>query len=304
MFYTLGSGLQTVGQSPAVPWRDMLIILTAEEFSALLSPEQLAGFKLPDMRHIRYCKADIEDGRLTGTIVRPHQTSQKQKAAFVFAMWQGNLLLIDEHSYCQHTAERLHQVTSKTPWTAGRVFCDLLEGLIKNDLEFLTSLEDKAARIEREILEDASFKNIDQQLIAFRKEVSAFSNYYLQLADMAEKLQEDTEDYFTDDEERRLKIFGERVSRLREEALMLREYAMQIREVYQAQIGIRQNEIMKLLTVVTSIFLPLSLIAGWYGMNFTYMPELHWPWAYPAVIGVSLAIAVGSMLFFKYKKFW
>lgn len=304
MFYTLGSELQTVSHDPQPPWREQLIILTVREFGALLSTDERLTFRLPDTRNIRYCKADIEDGRLTGTIARPHQTSQKQKAAFVFALWQGNLLLLDDHGYCLQAAERLRQVTTKVPWTAGRVFCDLLEGLIKNDLEFLSGLEDKAARIEREILEDASFKNIDQQLIAFRKEVSAFSNYYLQLADLSVKLQEDTEDYFTEDEERRLKIFGERVSRLREEALMLREYAMQIREVYQAQIGIRQNEIMKLLTVVTSIFLPLSLIAGWYGMNFAYMPELHWRLAYPAVIGVSLTIAVGSMLFFKYKKFW
>lgn len=304
MFYSFGSELQTVGQRPAVPWQDMLIILTAEEFRATLLPQQLAAVQLPDRKNIRCCKANQEEERLTGTIFRPHQSSREQKIAFVFAMWQGNLLLIDDHGYCLQAAERLSHVSSRLPWTAGRVFCDLLEELIKNDLEFLTSLEDKAAGIERDILEDASFKNIDQQLIAFRKVVSALSNYYLQLADLSVKLQEDTEDFFTDDEERRLKIFGERVSRLREEALMLREYAMQIREVYQAQIGIRQNEIMKLLTVVTSIFLPLSLIAGWYGMNFANMPELHWRLGYPAVIGVSLAIAVGCMLFFKYKKFW
>ena len=49
---------------------------------------------------------------------------------------------------------------------------------------------------------------------------------------------------------------------------------MQLREMHQTQVDIRQNEIMKFLTIVTTIFMPLTLIAGWYGMNFTYMPEI------------------------------
>ena len=263
-----------------------------------------AKIAMQAIKSIRFCKADIEAEHLTGTIARPHQASQKQKAAFIFSMWRGNLLLIDDYGYCRAAVERWQQLGSHQVWTAGRVLCDMLEALIENDLEFLNEWEDKAARIERSVLKDASFKHVDQQLIAFRKEVAAFANYYLQLADLAVKLQEDTEDYFTAHEERRLKIFGERVSRLREEALMLREYAMQIREVYQAQIGIRQNEIMKVLTVVTSIFLPLSLLASWYGMNFSVMPELHWRYGYPAVIAVSIIIVLGSIAFFKRKKFW
>ena len=59
---------------------------------------------------------------------------------------------------------------------------------------------------------------------------------------------------------------------------------------------------MTVLTVVTTIFMPLTLIAGWYGMNFHFMPELNWKWSYPVVIILSIAIAVGSLLFFKKKK--
>ena len=59
---------------------------------------------------------------------------------------------------------------------------------------------------------------------------------------------------------------------------------------------------MKTLTIVTTIFLPLSLLAGWYGMNFAYMPELRWKYGYPAVIGVSLLIILGSLWLWKKKK--
>ena len=59
---------------------------------------------------------------------------------------------------------------------------------------------------------------------------------------------------------------------------------------------------MTILTVVTTIFMPLTLIAGWYGMNFRYMPELDAVWGYPVIIIISILIVIGSLLFFKKKK--
>lgn len=59
---------------------------------------------------------------------------------------------------------------------------------------------------------------------------------------------------------------------------------------------------MTVLTVVTTIFMPLTLIVGWYGMNFRFMPELQWKWGYPVVITISVLIVSGSLWFFKKKK--
>lgn len=75
-----------------------------------------------------------------------------------------------------------------------------------------------------------------------------------------------------------------------------------MREAYQSRLSIKQNELMKLFTVVTVIFLPLTLIVGWYGMNFKFMPELYSPLGYPAVIFVSAAIVVWLIWYFKKKK--
>ena len=61
---------------------------------------------------------------------------------------------------------------------------------------------------------------------------------------------------------------------------------------------------MTILTVVSTIFMPLTLIVGWYGMNFKYMPELDIPIAYPIVLIVSVLIVVISIIFFKKKKFF
>ena len=77
-----------------------------------------------------------------------------------------------------------------------------------------------------------------------------------------------------------------------------------MRELFQAEIDIRQNHIMKILTIVTTIFLPLSLVAGWYGMNFAYMPELSWKYGYPAVIVVSALVTLICLLIMNKEKFW
>ena len=97
-------------------------------------------------------------------------------------------------------------------------------------------------------------------------------------------------------------MFTERVIRLQATVTGQREYVTQLRDLIQSQLDERQNRIMTVLTVITSIFLPLTLIAGWYGMNFRYMPELDWRWSYPAVLVVSVLIVVFCLVLFKKKK--
>ena len=139
---------------------------------------------------------------------------------------------------------------------------------------------------------------------ALRKETMAWYRYYSQLDDVACELRENENGFFTEEECGLFHLFEERVIRLRAESQMLREYESQIASEYQAQIDIGQNRIMKVLTVVTTLCLPLSLIAGWYGMNFSGMPELHWRYGYPAIIAVSAAIVALSLWICKKKKFW
>jgi magnesium transporter len=81
-----------------------------------------------------------------------------------------------------------------------------------------------------------------------------------------------------------------------------RETVSGIQEVYLASVSNRMNEVMKVLTIISTIFIPLTFIAGVYGMNFRYMPELGQSWAYPAVLGVMGLIFVGMLVFFKRKK--
>ena len=83
----------------------------------------------------------------------------------------------------------------------------------------------------------------------------------------------------------------------------LRDLVGGMTDLYLSMVGQRTNEVMKVLTIMASIFIPLTFMAGIYGMNFEVMPELHLPWAYPALWALMLAVA-GIMLWYFRKKKW
>lgn len=73
-------------------------------------------------------------------------------------------------------------------------------------------------------------------------------------------------------------------------------------DIYLSSVSNRMNQIMKVLTIIATIFMPLTFIAGIYGMNFEFMPELTWPWAYPLVLLVMVVIGISMLIYFRRKK--
>ncbi len=73
-------------------------------------------------------------------------------------------------------------------------------------------------------------------------------------------------------------------------------------DIYLSSISNRMNEIMKVLTIIATVFMPLTFLAGVYGMNFQYMPELEWRWGYPTLWGVMIVIALFMLMYFRRKK--
>ncbi|MDD3655271.1 MAG: magnesium/cobalt transporter CorA [Atribacterota bacterium] len=82
----------------------------------------------------------------------------------------------------------------------------------------------------------------------------------------------------------------------------LRDMVSSLLDIYLSSISNKMNEVIKVLTIIATIFIPLTFIAGIYGMNFQYMPELSWRWAYPAILFVMFIVGLGMFFFFKKKK--
>jgi magnesium transporter len=83
-----------------------------------------------------------------------------------------------------------------------------------------------------------------------------------------------------------------------------RELAANILDLYQSALANRMNEVMKVLAIISTIFIPLSFLAGIWGMNFEHMPELDEVWGYPAALGLMATVAFGLLAWFKYRKWW
>ena len=81
-----------------------------------------------------------------------------------------------------------------------------------------------------------------------------------------------------------------------------RELVAGLHDMYMTNISNKMNEVMKVLTIIATIFIPLTFIAGIYGMNFSYMPELSWKWSYPIVWGLMIIVTIGMIIYFRKKK--
>ncbi|SFE06727.1 magnesium/cobalt transporter CorA [Nitrosomonas sp. Nm166] len=106
-------------------------------------------------------------------------------------------------------------------------------------------------------------------------------------------------------QERTLRYYGDvydHVLRVTDSLESYRERISAMHDIYLSSISNKLNETMKILTIFASIFIPLTFIAGIYGMNFEYMPELKWRWAYPAVWVIFIMVGAGLLIFFKRKK--
>ena len=156
--------------------------------------------------------------------------------------------------------------------------------------------------LEESVIKNGRYSNVNEQILMYNKKLMSLRNYYEQLVSIGERLYENENGIFDEDKTYYFKTISDRADRLCAEINLFRENLVRLREAYQARLDLKMNNTMKLLTVITVIFLPLTLITGWYGMNFANMPELTSPYGYPAVIGISVAVAVICIVIFKKKK--
>lgn len=252
--------------------------------------------------NIHFCKLETHPNYLFGTFHIPVKKEHEKNLGFAFYILKGKLIFIDDTGLVQGHIKKILAEKLRRSYDLERFFFDFLMTLLDEDLIYLAALEKEITKMEESMVGE-EMKHFNHRMLYLKKEISRLYRYYSQLAELGESLCENEMEFFEKEKASVFRVFADRASRLQEETQVLREYAMQVQDVYQSEIGIRQNDVMKVLTIVTTVFLPLTLIAGWYGMNFEHMPELEWAYGYPVVIIASVVVVIITLLIFKKEKF-
>ena len=255
----------------------------------------------PDAVHIHNTKAEVNYDSLTGTFQLPDRQNLKERDfRFAFALDEKGVVFIDDTGREEQMIDAIRRTKRWRQPSLERFLYDFLEQIVDDDLTIMERYEAELNRIEDEVISGGKGDMV--RVNEIRSDMRVLLVHYEQIIDMTQELEENENGFFSEENLRYIHLFMNLLARRRDFAVSLRDYTMQVRDLHNAQLEVSQNRIMTLLTVVTTIFMPLTLIAGWYGMNFRYMPELEWRFGYPLVIAVSAAVVVFCLILFKKKK--
>ena len=282
--------------------RNYVAVLTTPEWERERDRFDMGIELEPDAGSIHNTKAEVNFDSLTGTFQIPDRNALKTRDyRFAFALDEKGVVFIDDTGKAEQMIDAIRHTRRWRQPSLERFLYDFLEQIVDNDLALMEQYEEELNRIEDAIVSEREKGNL-VRVNEIRSDMRVLLVHYEQIIDMTQELEENENGFFSEENLRYIHLFMNLMARRRDFAVSLRDYTMQVRDLHNAQLEVSQNRIMTLLTVITTIFMPLTLIVGWYGMNFRYMPELEWRLGYPIVIAVSIAVVVFCLILFKKKK--
>lgn len=304
MKYILNRCLSAVEESYTNPDETIVEIIYSDEYDERYRNEYHHEVLMDNLKSIQYCKVEMLRSCIIGTLLIPDKDNLTDgEFGLGFYIHKNHLVFIDDTMKIKSVLENLPEIKTPENTPAARFFLEFLEYIIKDDVIFLQRYEDKLVAIEEELL-DNDIDDFHREILKCRREILVLNSYYQQLMDMAESMSENKNYIFNHEDCRLFNVYEERIERMYDNTKLLREYTIQMREMYQSQIDISQNQTMKVLTVLTAIFSPLTLITGWYGMNFSVMPETSWKYGYLFVILICVMAVAAEIIYFKKKKWF
>ena len=258
----------------------------------------------PDLQDTGSTRAEVNYDSLTGGFNIPaRENVPGDNHVFAFSLDEKGVIFIDDEGFCNAVIRKIANTKRLVNPSLERFLYDFLEQIICDDRKMLESYDHTLDELEDQIL-DGNTEGVLEQIAEIRNDLRDLKIHYTQLIDVCQEFEENENHFFKDENERYFHLVAQRIERLLEMLLTLVDFTIQLREFCQSKIDEKQNRNLAFLTIISSIFMPLTLIAGWYGMNFKYMPELDKVWAYPLVFVVSVMIVVVCIVFFKKNKWF
>jgi len=177
----------------------------------------------------------------------------------------------------------------------------LVDAIVDNYFVILEKTGDEIEDIEEELITNPTpetlqlIHNLKREMIFLRRSIWPLREVISGLERGGSSLiKESTEIYLRDVYDHTIQVI--------DTIETFRDMISGVLDIYLSSVSNKMNAVMKILTIVATTFIPLTLIAGIYGMNFKYMPELEWRWGYPVILVVIIAIGISMLVYFRRKK--
>ncbi len=184
---------------------------------------------------------------------------------------------------------------------ADYLFYALMDSAVDYYFHVLEAIGDKVAKIEEQIIREPKRESLIQ-LYKLKREVIYLRKQVWPLRDMISNLLRSESEFITPNTILFFRDLQDHITRIIDTVETYRDLLSGIMDIYLSTNANKMNEVMKVLTIMSSVFIPVTFIAGVYGMNFEFMPELRSPYGYATVWVVMLSVMGGLIYYFKKKK--
>lgn len=185
-----------------------------------------------------------------------------------------------------------------------KIVCSFFESITLGGNRTVELIRNEISDMEESVVTGLVDDDFNAQLLSQKKKILKLHNYYEQILDVTETLEENDNDIFSDDNLIYLSNLSSKVTRLKDDVDSLNNSLDHLQDAYSSFLDMKLNRTMKIFTVITTVFFPLTIIVGWYGMNFQSMPEFYWKYGYVYVIVLSVLVVALLIVFGKKRKWF
>lgn len=303
MMYQITDQLKRIEKIPSdSPGTMIVAALTTQEWDA---EKEHLGFPSragSEYRQIRSCRTEAHAKYLSGSLCIPDRKHLLHPPLkFTFYVNARFLVFVDDTRTARQVICGLSSRYDDCEMSPEFFLSVFLQEFLSEDIELLEKYESHLFLMEERALR-GNIKNLLTNILKSRRELTRLRNYYEQMKDLARELSGNSKNYFDPERLQMLTRLSDRADQLQGIAQQAIDYCQTLRDFEQAQSDHKQNKTIQFLTILTSIFFPLTVITGWYGMNFTYMPEINTKYGYFIVIAVSAAVIAAELIILKLRK--
>lgn len=258
----------------------------------------------------RYFRSNIEvydDYSFSTLTITEAQHPERDEDCVALYIRKNMFIVVDVFDKDMSTEKTFKAALNRFPaatLTMQKLVYAFLDGLLADDNRALEDMEFDIHKFEERVFSKETKEDFNHSMLTYKRKLLYLRNYYMGLSGVGQELINNENDLFPEDDLWYFKILKEKAEGLAQNVNLLSDSMFQLREAYQSMLDIKLNSIMKVLTLITCIFLPPTLITGWFGMNFANMPMLQWKLGVPAVFLICVVLIVVLIAFFKKKKLW